>query len=51
MRASTHCFETELQDALPQRADAVVDADLALDRVVAECLALVRRWQQRCVTR
>jgi cytidylate kinase len=51
VRASTHHVETELQDALPQHADAVVDADLALDRVVAECLALVRRWQQRCVTR
>lgn len=44
-RASTHRVETELQDALPQRADALVDADQSFDRVVAECLALVRRWQ------
>lgn len=45
VRASTHRVEAELQDALPQRADAVVDADPPLDQVVAECLALVRRWR------
>jgi cytidylate kinase len=45
MRASTHAVETESQDALPQLADAVVNADQALDRVVADCLELVCRWQ------
>jgi dephospho-CoA kinase len=44
-RASRHSVETELQDELPRRADAVVDADQPLDRVVGECLELVRRWQ------
>lgn len=44
VRASTHRVETELQEALPHRADAVVDADQPLDRVVADCLELVRRW-------
>lgn len=45
VRASIHRVENELQDALPRRADAVVDADQPLDRVVADCLDLVRRWQ------
>lgn len=44
-RASIHHVENELQDALPQRADAIVDAGQALDQVVADCLNLVRRWQ------
>lgn len=44
-RASIHHVESELQDALPQRADAIVDADQPLDQVVADCLRLVRRWQ------
>lgn len=44
-RASTHRVELELRDALPQRADAVVDADRPLDQVVADCLELVNRWQ------
>ncbi|MBB4360622.1 dephospho-CoA kinase [Bradyrhizobium sp. CIR18] len=45
VRASTHHVETELQDALPQRADAVIDANQPFDRVVADCLDLVRGWQ------
>jgi dephospho-CoA kinase len=44
-RASRHRVETELQDELPRRADAVIDANQPLDRVVDECLELVRRWQ------
>ncbi|MDA9433524.1 hypothetical protein [Bradyrhizobium sp. CCBAU 51627] len=44
-RASRHRVETELQDELPRRADAVIDANQPLDRVVAESLELVRRWQ------
>lgn len=45
-RASTHRVEIEMQDALPQRADALVDATQPFDRVVADCLELVRRWQE-----
>jgi dephospho-CoA kinase len=45
VRASTHHVETELQNALPRRADAVIDADQPFDRVVADCLELVRGWQ------
>jgi hypothetical protein len=45
VRASAHHVENELQDVLPQHADAVVDAEQALDLVVANCLKLVRRWQ------
>jgi cytidylate kinase len=49
-RASGHRVETELQDALPQCADAVVDAFQPFDQVVADCLDLARRWHQRCAT-
>jgi len=45
VRASTHRVEAELQDALPRRADAVIDANQSLARVVADCLELVSRWQ------
>jgi dephospho-CoA kinase len=45
VRASTHRVETELRNSLPQCADAVVDADQPLDRVVTDCLELVRRWR------
>lgn len=45
-RASAHRVEAELRDALPQRADGMVNADQPLDRVVADCLYLVQRWQQ-----
>lgn len=45
VRASAHHVETELQEALPERAHAVVRADQPLNRVVADCLEWVRRWQ------
>lgn len=44
-RAISHNVELELQGAVPLRADAIVDADQPLDRVVAACLALVSRWE------
>jgi len=46
VRASTHAVEVELQYALPQRADAVVDADRPLDRVVADCLDWIWQWER-----
>ncbi len=45
-RASTHRVEAELADALPQRAHGVVNADQPLDRVVSDCLDLIKRWQK-----
>lgn len=44
-RASEHQVEAELRDALPYRADGVVNADQPLDRVVADCLDIARSWQ------
>ena len=44
-RAASHRVESELQDALPQRADALVSAAKPLQRVVGDCLDLVRRWR------
>lgn len=44
-RASEHRVEAELRDALPSRADSIVNAEQSLDEVVADCLELVRRWQ------
>jgi len=46
-RASMHRVEIELQDALPQRAGAVIDADQPFDKVVAECLRAMRGWLPR----
>lgn len=46
-RASTHRVEEELREALPARADAVVGADQTMERVVADCLEWVRKWQRR----
>jgi dephospho-CoA kinase len=46
-RASTHRVEAELHDALPQRADGIVNADQSLDHVVSDCLELIRHWQQK----
>lgn len=43
-RAVGHRVEAELRHALPDRADAVIEADQALERVVADCLAYVVRW-------
>jgi cytidylate kinase len=45
-RASGHRVESELRDALPQHADSLVSADQPLERVIADCLNLVRQWQQ-----
>lgn len=45
-RASAHRVEAELRDALPKRADGLVNADQSLDRVIADCLGLVRVWQE-----
>jgi cytidylate kinase len=45
-RALGHRVESELRDALPQRADGLVNADRPLEHVTADCLDLVRRWQQ-----
>jgi cytidylate kinase len=42
-RASTHRVEAELRDALPDRADAIIDADQPIDRVVSDCLGWVRK--------
>ncbi len=42
--ASAHRVEAELRDALPQRADGIVNADQSLDRVVSDCLDLVQQW-------
>lgn len=44
-RASAHRVEAELGDALPAHADGVVDSDQSIDRVVADCLELVRGWR------
>lgn len=46
VRASTHLVEAELRDALPARSDCVVNADQALDRVVADCLDFVDVWRR-----
>lgn len=43
-RASGHRVEAELYQALPDRADATIEANQALERVVADCLDCVRRW-------
>jgi dephospho-CoA kinase len=45
-RASEHRVEAELREALPRLAAVVVDANQPLERVVSDCLNLVRRWQQ-----
>jgi len=44
-RASEHRVESELSDAVPQRADGVVSADQPFSCVLAECLNLIRNWQ------
>ncbi len=46
-RASLHHVEAELVDALPKRADSIIDADRPLDLVVSDCLNLVQRWRER----
>lgn len=47
VRASAHRVEAELVEALPKRADGIVDSDQPLDHVVSECLDLIRQWQRR----
>lgn len=44
-RASAHRVEAELTDALPKRADGIVDANQPIDRVLADCLRLVGLWR------
>jgi cytidylate kinase len=44
-RASMHRVEAELRDALPDRADGVIDASQPMDRVVSACLELARSWR------
>lgn len=50
-RAAGHRVEAELRHALPGRADANVDADQALERVVADCLACVGKWTGAAIER
>jgi cytidylate kinase len=45
-RASAHRVESELRDALSRAADSLVTTDQPLERVIADCLNLVRQWQQ-----
>jgi cytidylate kinase len=45
-RASDHRVEAELRDALPQRADGVVNANQPLEAVISDCLEFVERWRQ-----
>lgn len=44
-RAVMHRVEAELRDALPEQADAVIDADPLFEDVVANCLTIIRSWQ------
>lgn len=44
-RASAHRVEAELRDALPHRADAVIDADQPMEHVVRDCLEWVSSWR------
>jgi cytidylate kinase len=46
-RASMHPVEIEMQNALPQRADALLDASQPFDQVVAACLEFVHSWQRQ----
>lgn len=43
-RAQRHRVEAELCDALPQRADAIIDAERPFDEVVAACIDVARAW-------
>jgi hypothetical protein len=44
-RASTHRVEAELRESLPDRADAVIDADKTMDLVISDCLEWISRWR------
>lgn len=43
-RAAEHRVEAELVTALPQRADGIVNAEQPYERVVSDCLELIREW-------
>jgi gluconate kinase len=43
-RADLHRVEAESRDALPRRADAVIDAERSFDEVVAACIDTARGW-------
>lgn len=46
-RASRHRVETELREALPDRADTLVNADQPLEHVVSDCLDWIKKWKRR----
>jgi cytidylate kinase len=50
-RASRHRVEADLREALPDRADALIEADNALERVVADCLNYVGTWAATAIVR
>jgi dephospho-CoA kinase len=45
-RAAMHLVEAELRNDLPAISDAVIDATRPFKDVVADCVAIVRIWQQ-----
>jgi cytidylate kinase len=45
-RASAHRVEAELSDALPDRADSIVDANQPIESVIADCLKLIGGWRR-----
>ncbi len=44
-RASIHRVEEELREALPDRADALIDANQTMEGVISDCLGWVRKWK------
>jgi hypothetical protein len=44
MRASAHSVEAQLDRALPNVADGLIDADQPLDRVLDDALKFVHLW-------
>ena len=44
-RAATHRVESELGDALPEQADAVINANRPFDEVVKNCLTIIGSWR------
>lgn len=49
VRATAHRVEADLRSALPQRADAVMNANQSLERVVSDCLNVVEHWKKQIV--
>lgn len=43
-RAEQHRVEAELGEELPERADAVIDAELSFDTVVNACIDRAKTW-------